>query len=114
MSNEVVCNKCGQTGIFIIPGTPCLRKFADGTKICDGIMEKDNSVPLENYLARELGELTRPLTAAERQALNRLDRKNRGICRQCSNRLAKNSVAFCDEHLKQHREKAKQNYASKN
>jgi len=99
--------------MLLTPGSPCLRKFADGARVCDGVMEKDEAPLLDNYLARELGELTRPLTAAERQALNRLDRKNRGICRQCSRRLAKNSVAFCDEHLKQHREKAKRNYVSK-
>jgi hypothetical protein len=101
------------TGMLITPGSPCLRKFADGTRICEGTMEKDESVLLNNYLAREVGELTRPLTAAERQALNRLDRKNRGICRQCSNRLAKNSIVFCEDHLKQHRERAKQSYVSK-
>lgn len=99
MSNEVICDKCGQTGMFITPGTPCLRRFADGSKVCHGTMIEQEK---------------QKLTPAERQADNRLLRKAKGICRQCSNKLAPNSVAFCEMHLKEHREKARLSYVSKN
>ncbi len=97
MFNEVICDTCGQTGMFINSGVPCLRKFADGTKVCKGTMIEHKP----------------KLTPAERQADNRLLRKAKGICRQCSNKLAPNSIAFCETHLKEHREKAKSKYVSK-
>ncbi len=45
----VVCNLCGQTAMFINPGVPCLRKFADGTKVCMGIMEKIEKPPIKKH-----------------------------------------------------------------
>ena len=101
MSSEVICDTCGQTGMFVPSGTPCLRKYADGSKICQGTMVEITSMPTRSV-------------AAERQAHNRKQRRVKGICRQCSNKLAPNSIAFCETHLKQHREKAKQKYVSKN
>jgi len=54
------------------------------------------------------------MTAAERQAENRKQRKEKGICRQCSEPLDPKSVAFCETHLKAHREKARSKYVGKN
>ena len=101
---NVVCNKCGQTGMLIVPGSPCLRKYADNTQVCNGTMEED---------LNEVGELSEKLTPAYRQAQNRKRRKALGICRQCADSLAPNSIAFCQKHLDEHRQKAKQTYVSK-
>lgn len=35
---KVECDTCGQTGMLIDPGVPCLRRFADGTRVCSGTM----------------------------------------------------------------------------
>ena len=110
MSN-VVCDTCGQTGMLINPGVPCLRRFADGTKVCNGTMIQTNDDILGTYTGQTLKA---SFTPAYRQALNRIKRKAQGICRQCSNKLAANSTVFCDDHLEQHREKAKQRYVRKN
>jgi hypothetical protein len=92
----VVCSTCGQTSLILVDGEPCLRKFDDNKQTCYGtLMEID-------------------MTPAERQAENRKQRRQKGICRQCSNTLAPKSVAFCEEHLKAHREKAKNSYVGKN
>lgn len=45
------------------------------------------------------------MTAAERQAQNRQIRKDKGICRQCSDPLDPKSIAFCTRHLEARRKK---------
>lgn len=94
----VVCDTCGQTSLLLEPGTLCLRKFDDYKQTCRGTMTQEET----------------NMTAAERQAQNREQRKQKGICRQCSDALDPKSVAFCTTHLKTHREKAREKYVGKN
>jgi hypothetical protein len=83
----IVCDTCGQTGLLLEPGVPCLRKYDDYKQTCFGTM-----VELETLM-----------TPAERQALDRKRRKELGICRQCSELLDPKSVAFCTKHLEARR-----------
>lgn len=93
----VACLVCGQLSLILKSGEPCLRQFADGTRVCPGLMGPDDST-----------------SPASRQRLNRIRRKSNGICRQCSEKLASNSVAFCEYHLAEHRKKARQKYGNRN
>jgi hypothetical protein len=85
----VVCQTCGQLSLLLEPGVLCLRKYDDYKQTCQGIM-----VEIE-------------MTRAERQAQDRQRRKEKGICRQCSEELDPKSIVFCEEHLMAHRKKAR-------
>lgn len=113
--SSVVCDKCGQSGMLINPGVPCLRRYADNTKVCQGTMVATEDVEIiGHYSGQDFQATIIKLTSTERQALNRKLRKQKGICRQCSGSLAPTSIVFCEDHLKAHREKAKSKYVSKN
>lgn len=83
----VVCKTCGQTSLILNSGDLCLRKFDDNKQTCKGTMRNIS------------------MTAAERQAQNRQIRKDKGICRQCSDPLDPKSIAFCTRHLEARRKK---------
>jgi hypothetical protein len=98
MIQKTECNKCGQTSLILNDGETCFRKYDDNKGTCDGVMVASPD----------------KLTRAERQARDRILRQEKGICRQCSNKLDFNSKAFCTEHLKKHRDRARERYANTN